>query len=194
MTKAATPLPDSPGHQNLAGNPAEAMVAALESGDGRINLDIIVPWIDQSARLGVPPDLRSALHRRVREARLLAIRKLKNEGTERSPLLAVEAMKAMRKKNPQDSDSVAAEANLIRALLNDAEKPLEIGDLKSASLNLKAAVSLGNPHSDDRAAAGRMARRAEDAFSKALNEKQFTAVAALYRDAQPAGARPTLRR
>jgi formylglycine-generating enzyme required for sulfatase activity len=180
LTKAAALLPDSPGHQKLAGNLAEAMVAGLESGDGRITMDIVVPWIDQSARFGVPLDLRSALHRRVREAKLLAIRKLQNEGTERSQLPAVEAMKAMKKENPQNSDIMAAEANLTRALLNDAEKALEIGDLKSASLNLKAAVSLRNSHGDEHAAADRMARKVEDAFSKALNEKQFAAVAALY--------------
>ncbi len=180
LTKAASLLPDSPGHQKLAGNLAEAMVAGLESGDGRINLDITVPWIDQSAQFGVPLDLRSALHRRVREARMLAIRKLQNQGTERSLLLAVEAMKALKKENPQDSDIMAAEENLTRTLLNDAEKAFEIGDMKSASLNLKAAVSLRNSHGDDRAAPGRMARKVEDAFSKALNEKQFAAVAALY--------------
>ena len=180
LTKAAALMPGSPGHQKLAGDLAEAMVAGLESGDGRINLEIVVPWIDQSGQFGVPLSLRSELHRRTRAAQLHQIQNLRNEGTERSLLLAVDAMKSLKKDHPQDSDIVQAEANLNQALLDDAEKALDIKDLKSASMNLKAAVSLRDARENNSAGSSRMARKIEDAFSKALDEKQFAELAALY--------------
>lgn len=180
LTKAAVLLPDDPENRELAGQLAETMVSGLESGDGRINLEIVVPWIDQTEQFGVPLDLRSALHRRARGARLLSIRNLQKEGTERSLLLAVDAMKTMKNENSRDSDIMAAEVNLTQALLEDAENALDTKDLKSASMNLKAAVSLQGTPEDASAASGRIARKIEHEFSRALDEKQFAAVADLY--------------
>ena len=179
LVKIAALQPDDPHNQQLATRIAESMVNGMEQGDSRINAELVVPWIDQSERFGVPSDIRSALHRRVLNARLNAIRLLRNRNDERSLLLAIDAMQSLQKSHALEPEVKADGQNFADSLIQQSLDMLDAGQLTPASLKLKAALSLGL-HNASAAATARLGRRLEQQFQAALADQKFSTAADLY--------------
>lgn len=179
LVKIASLQPDDPRNQQLATRIAESMVNGMEQGDNRINAELVVPWIDQSERFGVPADIRSGLHRRVLNARLNSIRQLRSRNDERSLLLAIDAMQSLQKSNALDPDVAADSRNFADSLIQQSLDMLEAGQLPPASLKLQAAISLGL-HNASAAATARLGRRLEQQFHAALAHQKFSTAADLY--------------
>ncbi|MEN9557359.1 MAG: hypothetical protein RLZZ232_3645 [Planctomycetota bacterium] len=179
LVKIASLQPDDPRNQQLATRIAESMVNGMEQGDNRINAELVVPWIDQSERFGVPADIRSGLHQRVLNARLNSIRQLRSRNDERSLLLALDAMQSLQKSHPLHPDVTSDSQNFADSLIQQSLDMLEAGQLTPASLKLKAAISLGL-HNASAAATARLVRRLEQQFHAALSDQKFSTAADLY--------------
>lgn len=179
LVKIASLQPDDPRNQQLATRIAESMVNGMEQGDTRINAELVIPWIDQSERFGVPSDIRMDLHQRVLKARLHAIRQLRTRNDDRSLVLAIDAMQSLQKSNALDPEVKADSQNFADSLIQQSFDMLEAGQLTPASLKLKAAISLGL-HNASATATARLGRRLEEQFHAALTNQQFSTAADLY--------------